>query len=227
MNQELWTAVDRYLTESLIPSDPVLEDVLRANAAAGLPAQDVAPNQGKLLYLLALISGGKKFLEIGTLGAYSTIWLARALPPGGKLVTIEGNPKHAAVAAANIEFAGLGRAVDIRVGQALESLSQLHAEGAGPFDLIFIDADKVNNPGYLEWSLRLSRPGTVIVGDNVVRAGTVADPNDPTPHVRGVRRFFEMLASEPTVEATAVQTVGSKGHDGFALAVVRRADLNR
>ena len=196
-------------------------------SVAGLPAQDVAPNQGKLLYLLALISGGKKFLEIGTLGAYSTIWLARALPAGGKLVTIEGSPKHAAVAAANIERAGLGRAIDVRVGQALEVLSQLHTEGAGPFDLIFIDADKVNNPGYLEWSLRLSRPGTVIVGDNVVRSGTVADANDPTPHVRGVRRFFEMLASEPTVEATAVQTVGSKGHDGFALAVVRRADLNR
>jgi predicted O-methyltransferase YrrM len=223
MNQKLWTAVDRYLAESLIPSDPVLEEVLRANAAAGMPAHDVAPNQGKLLYLLALISGGKKFLEIGTLGGYSTIWLARALSAGGTVVTLEGNPKHAALAAANIARAGLAHAVDIRVGNALESLSKLHAEGAGPFDLIFIDADKVNNPGYLEWSLRLSRPGTVIIGDNVVRAGTVADPNDPTPHVQGVRRFFEMLASEPGVEATAVQTVGSKGHDGFALAVVRHA----
>jgi predicted O-methyltransferase YrrM len=227
MTQELWTAVDRYLVDALIPHDPVLEDVLRANAAAGLPAQDVAPNQGKLLYLLALISGGKKFLEVGTLGGYSTIWLARALPPGGKVVTLEGNPKHAAVAESNIERAGFGHAIDIRVGNALESLSKLRAEGAGPFDLIFIDADKVNNPGYLEWSLRLSRPGTIIVGDNVIRAGTVADPNDPTPHVRGVRRFFEMLSSEPAVEATAVQTVGSKGHDGFALAVVRHTILER
>jgi predicted O-methyltransferase YrrM len=227
MTQKLWTAVDRYLADRLIPPDPVLEDVLRANAAAGLPAQDVAPNQGKLLYLLALISGGKKFLEIGTLGGYSTIWLARALPPGGKLVTLERSEKHAAIATANIARAGLGHAIEIRVGEALESLSRLHAEGAGPFDFIFIDADKVNNPGYLEWSLRLSGPGTAIVGDNVVRGGTVADPNDPTPHVRGVRRFFEMLASEPTIEATAVQTVGSKGHDGFALAVVRHAALER
>jgi len=223
MTQELWAKVDRYLAETLIPSDAVLEEVLRANAAAGLPAQDVAPNQGKLLYLLALISGGKKFLEIGTLGGYSTIWLARALPRRGKVVTLEGNAKHAAAAAANFKKAGLHRAIDIRIGPALESLQKLQAEGAGPFDLIFIDADKVNNPGYLEWSLRLSRPGTVIVGDNVIRSGTVADPNDPTPHVRGVRHFFEMLAEEPNVEATAVQTVGSKGHDGFALAVVRRA----
>jgi predicted O-methyltransferase YrrM len=223
MTQELWTTVDHYLAESLFASDPVLEEVLRANAAAGLPAQDVAPNQGKLLYLLALISRGKKFLEIGTLGGYSTIWLARALPRRGKVVTLEGNTKHAAVASANIKKAGLDRAIDIRIGPALELLQKLHAERAGPFDLIFIDADKVNNPGYLEWSLRLSRPGTVIVGDNVVRSGTVADPNDPTPHVRGVRRFFEMLAGEPNVEATAVQTVGIKGHDGFAVAVVKRA----
>jgi predicted O-methyltransferase YrrM len=221
INQDLWTAVDRYLVESLIPADPVLEKVLKANAAAALPAIDVAPNQGKLLHLLARIQGARRVLEIGTLGGYSTIWLGRALPPEGRLVTLEAEPKHAEVATENIERAGLSSIVELRLGPALDSLSQMQKEGVAPFDLIFIDADKQNIPGYLEWSLRLSRPGTVIVTDNVVRDGAVIDPQDPDPRVQGVRRFFQMIADDPRLDATALQTVGSKGYDGFTLAVVR------
>jgi predicted O-methyltransferase YrrM len=221
MSQEPWTAVDRYINDCLVPPDSVLDEALRANVVAGLPAWDVAPNQGKLLYLLARIRGARRILEIGTLGGYSTIWLARALPPEGKLVTLEANPKYAQVAAENMERAGLASVVEIRVGPALESLAQLRAEGAAAFDLIFIDADKANNPAYLEWSLRFSRSGTVILGDNVVRDGAVVDPASPDPSVQGVRRFFEMLAADPRVDATAMQTVGSKGYDGFVLAMVK------
>jgi predicted O-methyltransferase YrrM len=221
MSQELWTAVDRYVAERLIPRDPVLEEALRANAAAGLPTIDVAPNQGKLLYFLARIQGARRILEIGTLGGYSTIWLARALPSGGTLVTLEVEAKHADVARANIERAGLSSIVQLRLGPALETLSQLHKEGAQPFDLIFIDADKQNIHAYLEWSLRLSRSGTVIITDNVIREGAVIDPEDPDPRVQGVRRFFEMIAADSRLDATALQTVGSKGYDGFTIAIVK------
>jgi len=220
MSQQLWTSVDRYLCDTLIPQDAVLDAVLAENATAGLPAIDVAPNQGKFLHLLARIQGAKRILEIGTLGGYSTIWLARALPPDGRLVTLEFEPKHAEVAAANIANAGLSAVIEIRVGPALDSLAKLHEEGCAPFDLIFIDADKPNNPGYLDWSLRLSRPGTVILGDNVVRDGAVTDPDNPDPRVQGVRRFMQMMADDPRLDATALQTVGSKGYDGFTLAVV-------
>jgi predicted O-methyltransferase YrrM len=220
MTQKLWTAVDRHITQKLIPSDPTLDDALRANAAAGLPSLDVAPNEGKLLYLLARIGGAKRILEIGTLGGYSTIWLARALPPNGKLITLEADPKHAEVASSNIARAGLSSVVEVRRGPALESLARLRREGIGLFDFIFIDADKRNNPAYLEWALRFSHLGTVIVTDNVVRDGAVVDPRNPDPDIRGTRAFFDMLAAEPRLDATALQTVGVKGYDGFCLALV-------
>ena len=223
MNQELWTDVDNYLVENLIPADPALEKALKSNQAAGLPTIDVAPNQGKLLHLLARIQGARRILEIGTLGGYSTIWLARALPSDGKLITLEVEAKHAEVARANIERAGLSSLVQLRLGPALESLLQLQKEGAKPFDLIFIDADKQNIPAYLEWSLRLSRPGTVIITDNVIRDGAVINAEDPDPRVQGVRRLFEMLAADPRLDATALQTVGTKGYDGFTLAIVKTA----
>ena len=200
-DQDLWTAVDSYVTESLIPPDAILNAVVQANASAELPSIDVAPNQGKLLHLLARIYGAKKILEIGTLGGYSTIWLARALPLDGKLVTLEVDPKHAKVASANIANAGLSSRVDLRLGPALESLAQLQAEGAALFDLIFIDADKENNPSYLQWALRLSRVGTVIIVDNVVREGAIIEPDNPDPRVQGTRTFFEMLSSEPRLDA--------------------------
>ena len=221
MSKELWTAVDRYLVERLIPHDPLLDEALASNTAAGLPTIDVAPNQGKLLNLLARIQGAGRILEIGTLGGYSTIWLARALPSKGKLITLEVEPKHAQVAKANIERAGFAHIVELRLGPALDSLMQLCAEGVRPFDFIFIDADKENIPGYLEWSLRLSHPGTVVVIDNVVREGAIINPDDPDPRVQGVRRFFEMLAADSRVDATTLQTVGSKGYDGFTLAIVK------
>ncbi|HEY0264838.1 MAG TPA: O-methyltransferase [Granulicella sp.] len=219
--QELWTAVDAYLTDKLIATDPVLEENLRANAAAGLPSIDVASNQGKFLHLLARMHGAKRILELGTLGGYSTTWLARAVGPEGRVVSLEFEPRHAEVARANIERAGLSSVVEIRVGPALDSLETLHKEGEPPFDFIFIDADKQNYPGYLEWAIRLSRPGTVILADNVIREGGVIDPNHSDERVHGVRRFFDLLAAEPRVDATALQTVGSKGWDGFALAIVR------
>jgi predicted O-methyltransferase YrrM len=221
MTKTLWTAVDQYLVENLIPSDPALDAALQSNKTAGLPTIDVAPNQGKLLHLLARIHGARRILEIGTLGGYSTIWLARALPTDGKLITLEVEAKHAEVARANFERAGLSSIVQLRLGPALESLSQLHKEGAKPFDLIFIDADKENIPAYLEQSLQLSRPGTVIVIDNVIRDGAVINPEDPDPRVQGVRRFFAALAADPRLDATALQTVGSKGYDGFTLAIVK------
>jgi predicted O-methyltransferase YrrM len=222
-----WTAVDRYITDLLVGEDPALQAALRDSDTAGLPPIAVTPNQGKLLELLARIHGARTILELGTLGGYSTIWLARALPAGGRLITLEAEPRFAEVARANIARAGVEEFVELRVGAALETLPQLHAEGAGPFDLIFIDADKQNYPGYFEWSLKLSRPGTVIIGDNVVRDGAILDPEayDPVHGnevIKGVRRFYELAAAEPRVSAnaTAIQTVGAKGHDGFALMIV-------
>jgi predicted O-methyltransferase YrrM len=216
MSQELWSAVDDYFNGLFIGSDPLLDAALAASTAAGLPAHNVAPNQGKLLMLLATIHGARRILEIGTLGSYSTIWLGRALPPNGRLISLEANPTHAEVARANIARAGLSAQVEVRVGAARETLAQIAAEGDEPFDLIFIDADKPNNPHYLDWALRLSRPGTLIIADNVVRDGAVINA-DGDAHVQGIRRFSEMLAAEPRVQVTALQTVGSKGYDGFAL----------
>jgi predicted O-methyltransferase YrrM len=198
----------------------VLDAVLQASAAAGLPQIHVSPQQGKLLHLLARISGARNVLEIGTLAGYSTIWLARALPADGRLVTLEAEPAHAEVASANIARAGLSAVVELRLGPALETLPRLAAEGRGPFDLIFIDADKPATTDYFTWALRLARRGSVIVVDNVVRAGAVADATSEDPDARGMRRFLEMLLIERRVTATVIQTVGSKGHDGFVLALV-------
>jgi len=213
-----WTRVDEYIVDRIVPSDSVLEKVLSANAAANLPAHDVAPNQGKLLHIFARMINARRVLEIGTLGGYSTIWLARALPADGKVITLEANAAHAEVARSNLKTAGLTELVEIHLGAALESLAKLPIEQ--PFDLIFIDADKPNNPAYLAWALKLSRPGTVIIGDNVVRNGAIADPDSNDPTVQGVRRFFDMIADEPRLTATALQTVGSKGWDGFSIAIV-------
>ena len=220
MSQKQWTAVDRYFSETLVPSDPVLDAALQANTKAGLPAIDVAPNQGKFLQLLVQLRGARRILEIGTLGGYSSIWMARALPADGRLTTLEFSPKHAEVARANIARAGLEKIVDIRVGPALETLSKMEKEGTEPFDLIFIDADKPNNPNYLPWALKFSRPGTLLIGDNIVREGEVAEPSSTDPNVQGQRRFLELMAAEPRLSATALQTVGSKGYDGFAMALV-------
>jgi predicted O-methyltransferase YrrM len=226
MDQDLWTAVDGYIAEHLLTPDAMLDAALAASDTAGLPPIAITPNQGKLLELLARIHGAQSILELGALGGYSTIWLARALPEGGRLITLERDPRYAEVARANIANTGFADRVQVRVGPALQTLPELHDEGAGPFDLIFIDADKQNYPGYLEWSLKLSRVGTLIVGDNVVRAGTILDPRADDPSFEdggiaaGVRRFYELLGAEPRVSATAIQTVGAKGHDGFALALV-------
>lgn len=220
MQRDLWTAVDRYFEEKLIPRDEALGAALANNVDAKLPAIDVAANQGKLLGLLAQLQGARTILEIGTLGGYSTIWLARALPEGGRLVSLELSPEHARVAQENIVRAGLEAVVEIRVGKAVDSLAQLAAEGHPPFDFIFIDADKPSYTDYLHGSLKLSRPGTVIVADNVVRWGEVANPESQDSSVQGVRRFTEALAAEPRLSATAIQTVGSKGYDGFVLARV-------
>jgi predicted O-methyltransferase YrrM len=213
---ERWTEVDRYIAERLLEADPVLADALRDSAAAGLPAHGVSPAQGALLELLARIHGARTILEIGTLGGYSTIWLARALPAGGRLVTLEADPAYADVARANLARAGLADIVDVVTGRALDTLPRL----AGPFDLIFIDADKRSNAAYLDHALALSRAGTLIVADNVIRGGAVADAAGDDPSVQGVRAFFDRLAAEPRVRATAIQTVGVKGYDGFALALV-------
>jgi predicted O-methyltransferase YrrM len=217
-NDTLWSSVDRYIQGALLPADAVLDEALRANATAGLPAIDVAPNQGKLLHLLAQMQGARDILEIGTLGGYSTIWLARALPADGRLVTLEALAKHAEVARANVARAGLSGVVDVRVGPALEALAVLEKEKRRPFDLVFIDADKENNAAYVAWALRLTRPGSVIVVDNVVREGQVLDATSSDPRVQGTRKLYEALSREPRLSATAVQTVGSKGHDGFVLA---------
>jgi predicted O-methyltransferase YrrM len=217
---ERWGAVDSYLAGLLIPSDPALEAALESSAGAGLPSIQVAPTQGKLLHLLVRAIGAREILEVGTLGGYSTIWMARALPPGGRLVTLEVNPRHAEVARSNIDRAGLTGVVELRLGPALETLPALESEGRGPFDLIFVDADKPAIPEYFGWAIRLSHPGTLIVVDNVIREGAVIDAGSDDPNVQGVRRFYEMVAGESRVSATAIQTVGSKSYDGFALALV-------
>jgi predicted O-methyltransferase YrrM len=223
MNQDQWTAVDKYVTELFIPPDPILDAALKDSAAANLPPINVTPTQGKLLHLLAKISGAQNILEIGTLGAYSTIWLARALPKTGRLITLETDPKHAQIARANIARAGLSDVVEVRQARALDALPQLAAEGRGPFDLIFIDADKVATADYFAWSLKLSRPGSLIIVDNVVRKGAVVNAQSQDVDVQGIRRFNQMLAAEKRVSATTIQTVGSKGYDGFALALVTTA----
>jgi predicted O-methyltransferase YrrM len=218
-----WKRVDDYIVEALLPPDPVLDAVLEANAAAGLPAIDVAPNQGQFLHLLARMVGARRILEIGTLGGYSTIWLARALPQDGRLVTLEYSERHAEVARRNLARAGLDKITEVRVGPALDSLAKLADESDGntaPFDLVFIDADKVNNPRYVEWSLKLTRPGSLIILDNVVRDGAVTDATSDDPSVRGTREALDLFATHPKLTATAIQTVGSKGYDGFALARV-------
>jgi predicted O-methyltransferase YrrM len=220
MTEEIWTAVDGYLGDLLVPADPALEAALAASAAAGLPAINVSAVQGKLLQLLARAIGAHNVLEIGTLGGYSSIWLARALPDGGRLVSLEADPRHAEVARANIARAGLDSSVEVRLGMALDLLPELAAEGGEPFDLVFIDADKPNNAAYFDWALQLTRPGSIIVVDNVVREGDVIDAVSDSPTVQGVRRFLERLATEPRVSATAIQTVGGKGYDGFAIALV-------
>jgi predicted O-methyltransferase YrrM len=220
MTQDRWTAVDRFITDSLLPADSALEAALEASAIAGLPPINVSPNQGKLLFLLTRLQGADSALEIGTLGGYSTIWLGRALPQGGRLVTLEANPKYAEIARANVARAGLGAVVEIRIGPALDTLPQLASEGRGPFDVIFIDADKANNPHYFVWAVDLSRRGSLIIVDNVVRDGAIIDSASNDPGVQGTRRLYELLATDRRVTATAIQTVGSKGHDGFAIALV-------
>jgi predicted O-methyltransferase YrrM len=211
-----WSAVDNYFANLLAPDDKPLAEALAANAQAGLPAYDVSALQGQMLALLVQITGARRVLEIGTLGGYSTLRMARALPANGTVTTLEADERHAAVARANFERAHLSDRIDLRVGKALDVLPHL----TGPYDLIFIDADKPNNPRYIEWSLKLSRPGTVIVGDNVVRGGAVTDANSPDKSVQGVRGFIDFIANEPRLEATAIQTVGEKGWDGFVLARV-------
>ncbi|MDE3188482.1 MAG: O-methyltransferase [Acidobacteriota bacterium] len=215
-----WIAVDDYFSGQLARHDAALDAALKNNQDAGFPSIDVTPLQGRFLELLVRISGARRILEIGTLGGYSTIWLARALPEGGRVVSLELNPRHAEVATANLQKAGVLERVDLRVGQAPESLAALKAAGAGPFDMIFIDADKQGYPEYLDWALKLSRPGTLIVADNVVRDGKVVQADSTDPNVQGVRRFTQQVAREPRLSATVLQTVGSKGYDGFALAVV-------
>ena len=220
MTQDRWTAVDRYVTDLLVPSDAALDAAIEASTAAGLPAISVSPCQGKLLFLLARVMGARRILEIGTLGGYSTIWLARALPPDGRLITLEVNAGHAEVARSNFARAGLADVIELRLGSALDLLPALVAQGVGPFDMIFIDADKPGYPDYLAWAVRLSRRGSLIVADNVVKDGTVLDADSEDPVVQGIRRFNAALAADPRVTATEIQTVGVKGYDGFAAVLV-------
>ena len=220
--QDIWSEVDRYFGDQLAPSDQALDAALKTNEEEGLPAIDVTWFLGKFLDLLVRIARARRVLEIGTLGGYSTIWMARALPESGQIVSLELDPHHAEVARTNLRKAGVLDKVDLRVGRASESLADLDAGDAEPFDLIFIDADKSGYPEYLDWSLKLSRPGTVIVADNVVRDGKVVQSENPDPDIKGVRRFTELVAAEPRLSATVLQTVGSKGYDGFAVAVVLR-----
>jgi predicted O-methyltransferase YrrM len=221
MDQEVFSAVDEFVSGLLAPHDEALQGAVEAAEEAGLPAIQVSPPQGKLLGLLAGIQQASTVLEFGTLGGYSTIWLGRALPADGRLITLEANPEYAEVARGSIERAGLEELVEIRIGPALETLSALEDEGAGPFDLTFIDADKINTPNYFAWALEHSRPGSLIVADNVVRGGTLADADSGEETTRAQRRFHEILAAEPRVEATTIQTVGAKGYDGFSLALVK------
>jgi predicted O-methyltransferase YrrM len=220
MTELLWTSVDQYYSDALVKPDEILDAALRDSDAAGLPPINVTPNQGKFLHLMARICGARAILEIGTLGGYSTIWLARALPDGGRLVTLEAEPRHADVARANIARAGLADRVEVRVGRALDTLPQLEADGVGPFDLVFIDADKPSNPDYVEWALKITRTGSVIIVDNVVRDGAVADSASEDSAVLGVRRMNELIAADQRLTATAIQTVGSKGYDGILVALV-------
>jgi predicted O-methyltransferase YrrM len=220
MTQQLWTSVDDYITQLFVQSDPIMQETLAASETAGLPSISVAPNEGKLLMLLAQLCGARNILEIGTLGGYSTIWLARGMVSGGSLITLEANPKHAEVARLNIARAGFTDRAEVRVGPARDTLSQLASEGRSPFDLIFIDADKESYPEYLAWALKLARPGALIIADNVIRDGKILDPKDADPRVQGARRFNQLLAEEPRVKATVIQTVGGKGHDGMAIAIV-------
>ena len=220
MNQETWSSVDAYFAATLGAEDRALVDAIRDSEAAGLPAINVAPVQGKLLHVLAKACGARSILEIGTLGGYSAIWLGRALPNGGRMVSLELDPRNAEVAENNIERAGLASVVSIRVGPAADTLRSMIDAGEGPFDFVFIDADKASYPDYLELSLALSRPGTVIVGDNVARRGAVVDAESTNAMVQGLRRFLDLMGQNPRLSATAVQTVGSKGYDGFSIAVV-------
>jgi predicted O-methyltransferase YrrM len=220
MSSKTWTAVDDYIVSSLFEADPVLDAVIKANRDQGLPAIDVSAAQGKLLSLLVRIRGARKVLEVGTLGGYSTIWMARALPSDGRIVTLELDPHHAKVAHSNFERAGVADKVDLRIGPALQSLSILESEKAGPFDLIFIDADKPNNANYLSLAMRLARSGTVIICDNVIRDGTVIRQDGRDPYVEGARAAFSFIGSDKRLDGTALQTVGAKGYDGFAIAIV-------
>lgn len=221
MSEERWTEVDRYVESSVAPQDPALDAAVAASEAAGLPSIQVTVAQGKLLHLLARAIGARRILELGTLGGYSAIWLARALPPDGRLVTLELSPEHAAVALANLKRAGLDAVAEIRVGPARQTLEAMVEKGEGPFDLVFIDADKAGYPEYFTLAMRLVRPGSVLVADNVVRDGAVADAASSDPSVRGMRLMLERMAAEPRLDATVIQTVGGKGYDGFALGVVR------
>jgi predicted O-methyltransferase YrrM len=218
--EALWTAVDKYITDILVRPDSALDAALEASEAAGLPQIAVTPAQGKHLHLLARLQGARRILEIGTLGGYSTIWLARALPEDGRLITIESEPRHAEIARANISRAGVAGVVDLRIGRGLEILPQIAAEGSAPFDLTFIDADKKSIPEYFQSALKLSRPGSLIIVDNIVRDGRVIDSRSHDPDIQGIRRFNQLAAREPRVCVTAIQTVGAKGHDGFAIALV-------
>ncbi|MCI4370404.1 MAG: O-methyltransferase, partial [Thermoplasmata archaeon] len=220
MKTDRWSAVDDYLEERLLRPDAGLEAALASAEEAHLPAIQVSPLQGKLLHLLARAQGARRVLEIGTLGGYSAIWLAKALPSDGQVVTLELNPAHATVAQKNLARAGVDHLVEVRVGPAIDSLAKLAAESSAPFDFVFVDADKPNIPTYLEWAVRLGRPGTVVVVDNVVRNGAVADAATGDPNVDGVRRMHDAIAMNPRIEATTIQTVGSKGYDGFTIAVV-------
>jgi predicted O-methyltransferase YrrM len=218
ITSELWSAVDEYLEQSVVHEDEALRAARRTIADAGLPQISVAPNQGKLLYILARLQHAQRILEIGTLGAYSTIWLARAAAPTGRVITLEADPTHAEVARANLARAGIGALVEVRLGKALELLPGVAS--LAPFDLVFIDADKPNIPDYFQWALKLTRPSGLIIVDNVVRDGALADATSTDPNVIGVRRLHELLRSEPRVSATTIQTVGSKGYDGLTLAIV-------
>ena len=220
-DQTTWNRVDDYLGEKLLGSDDALESALAASDEAGLPAIAVSPLQGRLLELIARSIGARKVLEIGTLGGHSTICLGRAVGPDGRVISLEYEPRHAEVARGSIAAAGLAEVVQVRVGRALDLLPGVLADGIGPFDLVFIDADKTSNADYVDWSIRLARPGTVIIVDNVVRDGRIADPSNTSADVRGTRRMFDLLESNDRLDATAIQTVGSKGYDGFVYAVVR------
>jgi predicted O-methyltransferase YrrM len=220
MTQDVWEAVEHYFDKVLVAQDSALEDALATAAAEKLPAIQVSSVQGKLLHLLARILGARKILEIGTLGGYSTIWMARALPEGGQLITLEADPKHAEVARKNFARAGVDNKIELRLGKALDTLPKIAAEGLGPFDLFFIDANKSNMPEYFEWSLKLARKGSIIIADNVVRAGAVLDANSKDADIQGIRRFLEMVGKEKRVSGTALQTVSTKNYDGFAMVLV-------